>query len=170
MLHGPDANRLLHRIEILVLEAQLAHHRQARFDLVLAQMAQVEVHVIAIGTLERAPLFELAENRLRDAVARSQFHAAENRRRRRLAEVVILQKAVAVLVQQPAALGARRLGNQNSGEGQAGRMVLRHLHVFERRAGLIRERHPVAGADIGVGGEGKHAAASAGADNHRLGD
>ncbi len=169
MLHRPYPNRFLHRIEILVLQAQLAHHRQPRFDLVLAQVAQIEMHVVAIGTLECAALFELAENRLRHAIARPQLHAPQHRRRRRLAQIIVLQEAIAVLVQQPAAFGPRRLRNQNTREGQPGRMVLRHLHVFERRAGLVRQRHPVTGADIRVGREGKHAAASAGADNHRLG-
>ena len=52
----------------------------------------------------------------------------------RLAEVVVLQVAVAVLVEQVAALAARCLGDQDAGEREAGRMVLDELHVLERSA------------------------------------
>src|SRR5579863_8942432 len=38
VLHWADANRFLDRIEIFVLEAEFAHHRQTRFDLVFSQM------------------------------------------------------------------------------------------------------------------------------------
>ncbi len=51
-----------------------------------------------------------------------------------LAEVVVLQVAVAILVEQPAALGPGRLGDEDAGERQAGRVVLDELHVLERRA------------------------------------
>ena len=40
---------------------------------------------------------------------------------------------------------------------------------FSGAPASVGERHPVAGADVGVGGVGKHPAASAGADDHRLG-
>jgi hypothetical protein len=44
-------------------------------------------------------------------------------------------------------------------------MVLDELHVFERRAGAIRQRHAVAGLDRSVRRERKHAAAAAGAED-----
>src|SRR5439155_1254905 len=43
-----------------------------------------------------------------------------------------------------------------------------HLHVLEADTGAVGERHPVAGADIAVRGEGVHAAESAGREDHRL--
>ena len=46
-------------------------------------------------------------------------------------------------------------------------MVLHELHVLERRTGAIRERHPVAGLDRGIGREREHLPAPAGAEDHR---
>src|SRR5271170_2948699 len=131
-------------------------------------MAQIEMDHVAIGALDRAPLFHLLDEGLRKTVARAKLHGPKNRLLMRYSEVVILQVAIAVFVDQQTALGARSFGYQDAGEGQAGRMVLHHLHVFERSAGLVSERHPVTGADVGVGGIWKHPAASAGADDHRL--
>ena len=113
------------------------------------------------------PFSSSLHERLRQAVARAQLHAAEHRLRLRLAEVVVLQVAVAVLVDQVAALGARRLGDQDAGERQAGRMVLDELHVLERRAGAVGQRHAVAGLDGGVGREREDPAAAAGAEDDR---
>ncbi len=164
----PHRNRFPDRVNVFVLEAQLAHHREPRLDLVLAEMAQIEMDKVAVGAVEGAVLLELAEDGLRNAVARTKLHAAEDRRRRRFAQVVILQETVAVLVEQPSALGARRLGNENPGERQTGGMVLHHLHVLERRTRAIAERHPVARAYIRVGSERKNAAASSRAYDHGL--
>ena len=85
-----------------------------------------------------------------------------------LAEVVVLQVAVAVLVEQPAALGPGRLGDEDAGERQAGRVVLDELHVLERRAGPVGQGHAVAGVDVGVGGEREDPPAAAGAEDDRL--
>ena len=79
----------------------------------------------------------------------------------RLSEVVVLQVAVAVLVDQIAAFRARRFGDQDAGERQPGRVVLHELHVLERRAGAVGERHAIAALDGGVRGEGKHATQAA---------
>ena len=84
-------------------------------------------------------------------------------------EVVVLQVAVAVLVDQDAALAARALGDQDAGAGQPGRMVLDELHVLERHAGAIGHGHAVAGLDRAVGGEGENPPGAAGRDDHRLG-
>ena len=46
-------------------------------------------------------------------------------------------------------------------------MVLDELHVLERSARAIGQRHSVAGLDAGVRREGKHAAAAAGAQDDR---
>ena len=48
-------------------------------------------------------------------------------------------------------------------------MVLDELHVLERRAGAVGQRHPVAVLDGGVGGEREHLAATAGAEDHCTG-
>src|SRR6266699_1631250 len=119
-------------------------------------MPQVEMDIIAIGSMKAAAFLELADHCLRNAVAWSQLHAAKHRCRRRLAQVVILEEAVVILVKQPSTLSTRGLGDQNSSEGQPRRMVLHHLHVLERRARTVSERHPITRADVCVGGEREH--------------
>ena len=44
-------------------------------------------------------------------------------------------------------------------------MVLHELHVFQRSTGTVGERHAIAILDVGIGGERKHASASAGAQD-----
>ena len=44
-------------------------------------------------------------------------------------------------------------------------MVLDELHVLQRGAGPVGERHPVAGLDVAVGGEREHPSAAAGAQD-----
>ena len=44
-------------------------------------------------------------------------------------------------------------------------MVLDELHVLERRAGAVGQRHAVAVLDGGVGGKREHPAAAAGAED-----
>src|SRR5690348_11722004 len=48
-------------------------------------------------------------------------------------------------------------------------MELNELHILQRGAGPIAERHAVAGIDNGIGAGQKDTAASAGGENHSLG-
>ena len=50
----PHRDQLLDRIEVLVLEAQLAHERDLGVDLLLAEMPQIQVHDVAVRRLDRA--------------------------------------------------------------------------------------------------------------------
>ena len=84
-------------------------------------------------------------------------------------EAVVLQVAVAVLVEQEAALAAAGLGEQHAGARQAGGVVLDELHVAQRHAVAVGQRHAVAGDDAAVGVLAEHAAGAAGGDDHRLG-
>ena len=47
-------------------------------------------------------------------------------------------------------------------------MVLHKLHVGQRRAGPVGQRHAIARADHRVGGEGEDAARAARGQDHRL--
>src|SRR5919197_3300158 len=132
-------------------------------------MAQVEVYHRAVRSFDRAALLHLVNEGLGDSIARPQFHAAQDWFGVGLAQVVVLQVAVTVLVDQPAALGARRLGDQDAGERQAGGVVLHELHVLERRARAKGQRHAVAGLDVRVRGKRKYPPAAPGAQNDRPG-
>ena len=85
------------------------------------------------------------------------------------AQVVVLQVAVAVLVDQPAAFGPGRLGDQDAGERQAGRVVLDELHVLQRGAGAVCQGHAVAGLDVRVRREREDPTASSGGEDDRFG-
>jgi hypothetical protein len=119
----------------------------------------------AVGRFRGAAFVMLVDKRLRETIARSQLHAAQDRLGFRLSEIVILQITVAVLVEHVAAFGARGFGDQDAGEGQTGGMVLHKLHVFKRSAGVKSERHAVAALDVRVRREGENAAATARAKN-----
>ena len=171
VLDRPDRDQFVHRVDPLVLPAQLAHHRQPAVDQLLAEVAQVQVHDRAVRGVDGAALLLLVHERLGEPVARAELHAAQHGGGRGCAQVVVLQVAVAVLVQQPAALGPGRLGDQDAGEGETGRVVLDELHVLQRGAGPVGERHPVPGLDVAVGGEREHPPAAARAQDHgRCGD
>src|SRR5262249_37328078 len=107
--------------------------------------------------------------RLAEPVARSELHRLQSRPWIGGPKTVILQIAVAVLEGEDGTLSARTLGYQYAGAGEPGRVILDELHVLERDARAINHRHAVAGLDRAVGGEGKDAAAAAGADDHGLG-
>ena len=130
MDHRADRDQLLDGIDALVLQAELAHKRDPGINHPLSQMAQVEVHHLAIGSFNGAALLHFLDEGLAEAVTRAQFHVAQSWFGRRCAQVVVLQIAVAILVQQMAALRARCFGNKNPCEGQAGRMILHKLHVL----------------------------------------
>jgi hypothetical protein len=168
VLDRPDRDQLVHRVEALVQPAQLAHLRQPGLDQLLPEVAQVEIHDRAVRGVHRAALLLLMDERLGQPVPRTELHAAQHRGGRGRAQVVILQVAVAVLIQQPAALGAGRLGDQDAGEGQAGRVVLDELPVLQGGARPVGQRHPVPGLDVAIGGEREHPPAAARAQDDGL--
>ena len=168
MNDGANRNQFAHRVDVLIFLAEFADERQLGIDQFLAEMPQVEMNHRSVGRRRGAAFAFLVNKRLRQTVTRSQLHAAQNRLWLRLSKVVVLQVAVAVLVQHVAALGAGGFGDQDAGERQTRRMVLHELHVFERSAGAKGQRHAITALDVGVCREGKDAAATAGAENHCL--
>jgi hypothetical protein len=81
------------------------------------------------------------------------------------AQVIVLQVAVAILVDQITAFGACCFRDQNAGEREPCRVVLDELHVLERRTSAVGERHTVTVLDRGVRRERKHPAAAARTDD-----
>ena len=99
-----------------------------------AEVAQVEVDDRSVGTVDRATLLELLHEGLGEAIARPQSML----RKTGLGcgfQLVVLQIAVAVLVQQVSAFRAGRFGDQDAGERESRGVILDELHVLERRAG-----------------------------------
>ena len=77
--HRPHRDQLPHRVDVLVLQAQLAHERDLGVDDLLAEVAQVEVDHRAVRRVDGPPLLHFLHEGLREAVAGSQFHAAQHR-------------------------------------------------------------------------------------------
>src|SRR5437870_12408964 len=164
----PHRYELLNRIDVLVLQAQLAHKRQPSVDHFFARVATINMDAWSVWSARRAALLHLPDEGLGETIAGAEFHVAQHRLVRRSAEVVILKVAVPILVDQISALGASRFRDENAREWQAGGMVLHELHVFERSARLERQRHAIARLDAGVGGEGKNTPAPTSAQDHAV--
>ena len=80
--------------------------------------------------------------------------------------------ALAVGVDQPGALAAQRLGQQEARRarhGERGRVELHELEVGDARAGRPGHRDPVAGRHLGVGRLAEHLAGAAGREQRRAG-
>ena len=132
------------------------------------------MHVIAVLPVEGPPGGLLVHERLGQAVARAKLHRAVLGMARvvdvqRLAQVVVLQVAAALGVQQDAAFATRGFGDQDAGAGQAGGVVLNELHVLQRHARAVGQGQAVAGFDGAVGCEREDAAEPAGADDDGVG-
>jgi hypothetical protein len=123
----------------------------------------------AVGAFDGATFFLFFHEGLGEAIAGAEFHGAEHGLGGGSAKVVVLQIAVTVFIDEVAALRAGGFGDEDACEGKARRMILDELHVLQGSAGAIGEAHAVAGLDAGVGGEGKNAAAAAGAEDYGLG-
>src|SRR3989441_9922670 len=159
VLPRPDRDRLAERGEGPVLLREPAGHPQLLVDRPGAEMTQVEAEVLPVRPFECAPRLHLLDHRPGADVPRPEFHFPGE---------VPLHVSLPVLVDQVAALAARRFRDQDAGPREARRMELDILHVFQRHAGAIGEGHPVARLDEPVRRELVDAAAAAGREDRRL--
>src|SRR3989442_4986533 len=159
MLTRPDPDRLLGWVATPILLREFADHRELLLDRRDAGGAQVEAEILPVRSFERAARLHLLHHRPGEDVSRAEFHFPRE---------VPLHVSLPVLVDQVAALAARRFRDQDAGPREARRMELDHLHVFQRHAGAIGEGHPVARLDEPVRRELVDAAAAAGREDRRL--
>ena len=96
----------------------------------------------------------------RDDVARGQILGV-----RRIA----LHEALALGIDEIAALAARAFGDQAARAIDAGRVELHEFHVLQRQAGARHHAAAVAGAGMGRGRREIGAAIAAGRQHHHLG-
>ena len=139
------------------------------FSLAPTEMPQIEIDGFAARRRERPALALLVPEGLAQAVARPELHRLVAGLGRDGSEAVILQVAVAVLVQEVAAFAAAGLGEEKARARHAGRMVLHELHVAKRHAMPEGERHAVAGDDAAVGVLAEHPARAARREDHGAG-
>ena len=109
---------------------------------------------------DAAAFADLHRHRAADHVARG-----EVLRRRRIA----LHEALALRIDEIAALAARALGDEAARAVDAGRVELHELHILQRQARAQRHRVAVAGAGMGRGRGEIGAAVAAGRQDRRLG-
>ena len=120
---------------------------------------ELEQHVVGVRAAAAAFL-DLGGHRARHHVAARQVLGVGR---------VALHEALAVLVDEEAALAAHAFGDQHARAVHAGRVELPELHVLQRNAGARRHAEAVAGVDEGVGAGVEDAARAAGGEQRRLG-
>ncbi len=133
-----------------------------------AEMPQIEMNHVAARRGDGASGAPFVPERLRNFVARAQFHIFVFRRsgRRFRAKPVILQIAIAILIHQNASFAPTAFRHQNAGAGQTGRVVLHEFHIAQRNAVAQRHAHAVAGDDAAVGIIAVDATGAAGRQHH----
>jgi hypothetical protein len=164
-----DRYRRARRIDAEKLLGQFVDLRQALAQLGFAEMAQVEMHHRTVLPLDGATLLLLVPEGLAEAVARPEFHRLVARRRLGRPETIVLQIAIAVLVDQEAALATTCFGKQQAGARHAGRVVLDEFHVPQGHAVAVGQSHAVAGHHAAVGVLAEDPPGTAGGDDHRSG-
>src|SRR5437870_12078630 len=107
MNDGPHRYQLFDGIDVLVLQAQLAHKRQPTVDHFFPHVAKIKMDDWSVWSFRRAALPHLFDEGLGKTIARTEFHVAQNRLVRWRAEAVVLELTVPVLIDQTPALGAR---------------------------------------------------------------
>jgi hypothetical protein len=164
-------NRLFYRIHTHVGLGQFADEGQTLFQVLLAKVAQVEVNHVAHGALDHAAFLLLLPEGLGETVARTQLHVLVLRLADRgfRAQTVILQVAIAILVEQDATLTTTTFGHQDAGARQTGRVILDELHVPQRYAVAVGQGHAVTGDDAAVGVVAIDTTGAAGGQHHGLG-
>ena len=133
----PDRDRVVDRVDAGERHRELARAREPREDPLGAEMAQVEEHRAVDATTG----LDLGRLRARDDVARRELE-----RVRRVAR----HEALAVAVDEEAALAAAALGDEDAARIERRRVELHELHVLERKPGVQRHRHAVAVAGVRV--------------------
>ena len=151
-------DRVLDRVHVGELLGDLADAGQALADGFLAQVVELEQDAVAV-LAGAAAFLDLGRHRARHDIAAREVLGV-----RRIA----LHEALAVLVEEVAALSAHALRDQHARARHAGRMELPELHVLERNSGARRHAQAVTGIDESVGAGGKDAPGAAGGENRRL--
>src|SRR2546422_4676671 len=116
MNDGPHRYQLFDGIDVLVLQAQLAHKRQPTVDHFFAHVAKIKMDDWSVWSFRRAALLHLFDEGLGETITRAEFHVAQDGLVSRRAEIVILEIAVPILVDQISALGASRFRDERSEE------------------------------------------------------
>ncbi len=154
-----NRNRIGERLDTQVGAGELGDVRKLGFDVRRLQVGQVQEDVVLVWTATAA-FANLVGHGAGDDVTRCQVLDGR---------CVALHEAFAVRVAQDGAFATCTLGEQDAQAGQAGRVELEELHVFQRDAVAEGNAHAVTGEGVGVGGGLEDLAGSAGGEDHGLG-
>src|SRR5205814_9004452 len=94
----PHRYEFLNRIDVLVLQAQLAHKRQPTVDHFFAHVAKSKTDDWSVWSFRRAALLHLVDRGLGMTSAATAFHVAQDRLGRMRAEVVAMVVTVPVVI------------------------------------------------------------------------
>src|SRR5207253_695660 len=100
---------LAHDVDPEELTAQLAHEGKLLVDVLLAEVADVEVKVLAVRAFEATPLFKFGDHRAGDDVARPELHLVGH---------VALQETLALLVGEVTAFATHGFRDEDARERQ----------------------------------------------------
>ena len=142
MAGGHDGNRLFDGINVRKGAAQFTDAGQTGFKYLLAEMIQLQFHMIPFFTAA-ATFEDLQHHRASNNITTRQIFRVGR---------IALHKALAIFVDQVATLTATPFGDKRAGTINAGRMKLPHLHILHRNAGSQPHADTVAGVDVRVGG------------------
>jgi len=169
---GLDGHRLLHRIDAQIGAGEVGDVGQLRLDVGpvdaarLARLGQIavdrlrrHVQMDVVLAVDTPPGLNLQENGPANDVAAGQVL---DRRR------VTLHEALALAVEQDAALAAHAFGDKDAQLVDARRVELEELHVFQRHAVAQADGRAVARQRMGVGGHVPAAAPAAGGEEDGL--
>ena len=135
---GANGHGLLRQVDAQEVHGHLIDVLKALVNLLPPKVAQVQEN----AAVQASAFVDLRLLRTGDHVTRGQLHHVGG---------VPFHEALSVGVDQVCAFAAGGLGDEHAVALERGGVVLDHLHVHQRRPGSIGERHPVAGADQGVG-------------------
>ena len=153
-----DRDEVGERLDPEIGADEAAHVGQLLVEHLGPQVPHVEVHeVLAVDPPAGGDL--LVDAAAHDVAAGQVLHGRG----------VALHEALALAVDQEAALPAHRLREQEAELVHAGRVELVELHVLERQAPAVDDRHPVPGEGVGVAGDLEDLAEPAGGEEDRLG-
>src|SRR5579884_3542607 len=149
--------RLIDRLDAQVVTGEVGDVGQLFGNNLRTQVAQVEIDIVL--AVYAVAFVNLLENAARDDIAwREVFKGGH----------VLGHKVFALAVEQLRAFATSALAEQHADFIQAGGMELVHLHVFQRNAAPVGNRHPVARAGKGVAGDFPGASIAAGGKHDGL--
>src|SRR5262249_13992508 len=145
-------------LDTQIVACEIGNVRELGVDFLFTQVSDRKIDVVL--AVDAAPFLDLLQDEARHHVAWGKLLEGGG---------VPDAEALALTVEQIAALARGRLTEQDADLIEASRMELVHLHVFERDAAAIGYRHAVTGTGEGVASDAPGAPVAARGKDEGLG-